>query len=157
MPRPHLISRPMGQLGTWLCCLLLCCVASLTVAAEKPAGPSIAVYTNTDVPPVKLSSDLLRSIFGMRSTVWPNGQRIQVFVLPDKHPLHRRFSKSVLGLFPYQLRQVWDRAVFSGTGEAPVQVADELEMLQRLQTTAGAIGYLPLESDPEGVSLVQQP
>ncbi|WP_421861923.1 hypothetical protein [Motiliproteus sp.] len=157
MRRPHLSFRPNGQLGKWLCWLLLCCVWSFSVAAEKPAGPSIAVYTHTDVPSVQLSSDLLRSIFGMRSTIWPNGQRIQVFVLPDKHPLHRRFSKSVLGLFPYQLRQAWDRAVFSGTGEAPVQVADEQEMLQRLQTTAGAIGYLPLELDPKGVSLVQQP
>lgn len=156
MHRPHLSFRLKGPLEKWLCIIVLCCIGNLSAAAD-PSESSIGVFTHKDVPPVLLSSDLLRSIFGMRATVWPNGQRIQVFVLPDKHPMHRRFSKSVLGLFPYQLRQAWDRAVFSGTGEAPVQVADVQEMLERLKTTAGAIGYLPLELDPKGVSYVQQP
>ncbi len=67
---------------------------------------------------------------------------MKVFVLPDDNPVHSAFVKTILGLFPYQLRRVWDRQLFSGTRQAPTTVADEDEMLRRVTTTPGAIGYL---------------
>lgn len=77
----------------------------------------------------------------MRLNQWPNGGRIQVFVLPDNHPLHQSASKAILGLYPYQLRRAWDRQLFSGTGPAPTTVATEAELIERVATTPGAIGY----------------
>ncbi len=93
----------------------------------------------------------------MRLTLWPDGSQIQVVVLADKQGLHRQFSKSVLGLFPYQLRQIWDTGVFSGTGTAPIQVSSEAEMLTTLTTTPGAIGYLMPQPTMEGIYLVKRP
>jgi len=78
----------------------------------------------------------------MRQTEWPDGSAIRVFVLEDKKNAHIVFCKDVLGMFPYQLRRVWDRQVFSGTGTAPILVESEQEMLQRVAETKGAIGYL---------------
>ena len=69
----------------------------------------------------------------MTEAPWPLArwvERVKVFVLADDHELHRAFAKQVLGLFPYQLRSIWDRQVFSGTGQAPIPVADEAEMLR---------------------------
>jgi hypothetical protein len=66
----------------------------------------------------------------------------QVFVLPDDNPIHQRFAKEVLGVYPYQLRAAWDRMVYSGTGPAPIQVNTFEEMIERLRTTPGAIGYV---------------
>ena len=69
----------------------------------------------------------------MTDAPWPLArwvERVKVFVLADDHELHRAFAKQVLGLFPYQLRSIWDRQVFSGTGQAPIPVADEAEMLR---------------------------
>jgi hypothetical protein len=76
----------------------------------------------------------VRALFTMRLRRWPDGTPVRVFVLPDQNPTHRQFAKKVLGAFPYQLRRAWDRAVFSGTGQAPVEVPDEAEMLERLPT-----------------------
>lgn len=78
----------------------------------------------------------------MRLRKWEDGSPIKVFVLPDKHPLHVAFSKNILRVFPYQLRNAWDRLVFSGTGEEPIQVATEQQMRERVSSTPGAIGYL---------------
>ena len=36
----------------------------------------------------------------------------------------------------------WDRLVFSGTGQAPDTVTSTEEMLARVASTPGAIGYL---------------
>jgi hypothetical protein len=63
--------------------------------------------------------------------------------MPDDSPLHAAFSKEKLHVFPYQLRSAWDRLVFSGMGQAPDTVASPEEMLARVASTPGAIGYLP--------------
>jgi len=88
----------------------------------------------------------MRSIFAMRTPHWPNGLPIQVFVLDDQAPIHISFCKHLLGMFPYQLRRVWDRQVFSGTGIAPITVKTEQEMINRVATTQGAIGYIMPEN-----------
>lgn len=91
---------------------------------------------------VGISQNEARLRFTMRLPLWENNLPVKVFVLPDDHPLHRQFAKSVLGLFPYQLRQVWDRQIFSGTGQAPITVATEQEMVERVASTPGGIGYV---------------
>ncbi|MDQ7015020.1 MAG: hypothetical protein Q9N68_01455 [Gammaproteobacteria bacterium] len=85
----------------------------------------------------------LRAIFGMRLGRWPeSNHEITVFVLADENPLHAQFCKTTLNVFPHQLRRAWDRLVFSGTGQAPIRLSSEAEMLQRVANTPGAIGYL---------------
>jgi len=84
----------------------------------------------------------LRAIFFVRQTKWPNGTPVRVFVLPDRHALHIRFTKEVLGVYPYQLRSTWDRMVFSGTGVPPTVVQGADEMRSRVEATPGGIGYL---------------
>lgn len=116
-------------------------VAADGATASLPSRPVVVVH-----PTVALNSpsrNLLRSIFSMRLNRWPDGSPIEVLVLPDTHPVHQNFAKQVLGIFPYQLRQSWDRAVYSGTGVAPTQVETPEEMRRRVAETPGAIGYLP--------------
>lgn len=143
--------------------LLLMMTAPSTFAAQPiaatstPTSVSIAPKPYSHKPQDALSRDILRSIFTMRLSAWPDGSRIQVLVLPDDNPLHRQFSKNVLGLFPYQLRRVWDQGVFSGTGEAPTEVESIESMRTLLQQTPGAIGYLPEQPDQQGVYRVEFP
>jgi hypothetical protein len=91
---------------------------------------------------IQLDSGQLREIFFLRRTNWPDGTPIRIFVLPDQEPLHIRFAKEILGVFPYQLRSAWDRMVFSGTGVPPTVVYSADEMRKRVEETPGAIGYL---------------
>lgn len=151
--QPKTLARHTAVL-LWL--WLLLCVPRLAASESLSPAAQIRVYMHDIGVTPPLSAAALRSIFTMRLTLWPDGSRIQVLVLQDDHPLHRQFSKSVLGLFPYQLRQTWDRGVFSGTGKAPTQVDSETEMLQMLKTTPGAIGYLIQQQTLEGIHLVER-
>ncbi|MGR9105301.1 MAG: hypothetical protein ACU843_00065 [Gammaproteobacteria bacterium] len=90
----------------------------------------------------RLTRDQLREIFFARQTRWPDGEPIRAFVLPDQHPLHIRFSKEVLGVYPYQLRAAWDRMIYSGTGVPPTVVENVEEMRRKIEQTPGGIGYL---------------
>jgi hypothetical protein len=78
----------------------------------------------------------------MRVREWPDGSPIRVFVLPDDNPLSDTFYRERLGMYSYVLRRAWDRMVFTGTGFAPTVVRSEQEMIERVRSTPGAIGFV---------------
>ncbi|MGH8611502.1 MAG: hypothetical protein ACREYF_05520 [Gammaproteobacteria bacterium] len=134
--------RTDSTLRTWVLCLILLCgcparansdEVDVVVNPATPAGEAIARNT-------------LSAVFGMRLRTWENGTPIRVYVLPDNHAVHVMFCKQILGVFPHQYRTAWDRLVFSGTGQAPLEVGSEEEMRARV---AGASGEAPVVVDSE--------
>lgn len=106
-----------------------------------PADPVIVPHSMTNQD-TQLTREELREIFFGRQTRWRDGSPLRAFVLPDQHPMHIRFSKEVLGVYPYQLRSAWDRMIYSGTGTPP-SVVESLEQMKTLiKETPGAIGYI---------------
>lgn len=114
----------------------------LVLLAFAPITKADTVIVNPTLVDLQLSKTTLRAIFAMRISQWPDGTPVNVFVLDDEHPLHIHFCKSLLGMFPYQLRRIWDQQAFSGTGIKPSRVNNEAEMRRRVANTPGAIGYI---------------
>ncbi|WP_245539238.1 hypothetical protein [Thiobacillus thioparus] len=128
--------------------MLLTCLFS-------PFAASAGIIVNPDVEGHSISITSLRNIYTLRQTLWPNHQPIVVFVLPDDHPAHVAFAKEKLGLYPYRLRQTWDRMSFSGMAGAPIQVKDENEMRARVRATPGAIGYTSKDMVYDGIKTLR--
>lgn len=144
---------------------------------RAPAEEEVVVAINPATPAsATITRNRLSAIFGMRLRAWADGTPTRVYVLPDDNAVHVAFSKQILGVFPHQLRTAWDRLVFSGTGQAPLEVADEEEMRARiigiysarpvvvgseeemrekLARNAGAIGYLSRKMIDERVAILQ--
>lgn len=120
-----------------------------------PLAQAQQLIANPDLGLDSLSRGQARLYFTRRLDTWPDGRAVRVFVLDDKAPLHREFCKEVLGLFPYQLRRAWDRLLFSGTGQPPTQVRDHAELLRRVSTTPGAIGYSADLEDEPGIRVIE--
>ena len=116
-------------------CVLLAVLPSLSAEA-------VEIIAHKGVAVSRLSLANARAIFGMRQVKWPDDSLIRVFVLADQHPLHIALCKEDLNIYPYQLRQSWDRLVYSGMAQAPREVATEEEMLALVATTPGAVGYV---------------
>lgn len=107
------------------------------------AASELVIKTNNgSLAETEFTQNQLRTIFFSRRTRWPDGSRIRAFVLPDNHPAHIRFSKEILGVYPYQLRTAWDRMLYSGTGVPPATVENLDEMRKKIAQIPGAIGYL---------------
>ncbi|OYY93117.1 MAG: hypothetical protein B7Y41_13115 [Hydrogenophilales bacterium 28-61-23] len=121
-------------------------LADLAMAAEIIANSSVGVNS--------LSLASARSIFGMRQVKWPDDKHIQVFVLADTHPTHIALCKERLNLFPYQLRQSWDRLVYAGMAQAPIEVANEEELVNKVATTPGAIGYVRKVKTNDAIKII---
>lgn len=126
----------------------------LALLAIPPAA-SAGVIVHPGVEGRSISTASLRNIYTLRQTLWPNRQPIVVFVLPDDHPAHAAFAKETLGLYPYRLRQAWDRLSYSGMAGAPIEVKDESEMRARVRATPGAIGYTSKDTAYDGIKTLR--
>lgn len=122
----------------------------LASMAEVAWAGSVMVITGPDrngLPPRDVQ---LRAMYAMRVREWPDGTPVKVFVLPDTDPLHAEFCRDLLGTYPYVMRTVWDRLVYTGTGVAPETVRSEAEMRSKVSSTKGAVGYVRTDnSNPE--------
>jgi ABC-type phosphate transport system substrate-binding protein len=131
-------------LSVFIACLLSCRDIRAAEIIVNPSAPQVD-YTLDDV----------RAIFTSKRGQWPNGKPIRVFTLSDSHPTHKAFVKTVLFLLPHQLRRIWDRNTFSGTGSAPTEVSSEQEMLEKIATTPNSIGYLNSVPSNEKIRLLK--
>ncbi len=135
------------RLRRWQIMLLLMFLPVFSVGA-------VEVIANRGIPMADMSQANARAIFGMRQVKWPDGALIRVFVLPDTNPVHGAFCKELLNIYPYQLRQSWDRLVYSGMAQAPTEVATEAELIAKVATTPGAIGYASRVQNNEKVRVI---
>ena len=127
-------------------------VSVVLLFVTAPVSAEQLLIANASVGVDTLSLNTTRLLFSMQLPQWPDGSAVRVCVLPDDHPRHRAFSKDLLSLYPRQLRRVWDRQLYSGTGQAPTTVADEAAMRQAIADTPGAIGYLSREKIDDTVN-----
>lgn len=126
------------------------CVPYVARAVEDTP---VEVIAHPSVDESYLTPKYLRAVFTMHLRTWPDGQPVHFFVLEDKHPVHQAFCRQHLGTYPYVLRTIWDRRVFTGTGVHPEVVRNEEEMRQEVFSTPGAIGYI----SPARVGLMNSP
>jgi len=124
-------------------CLLAAALLLVSpLAIPQDSGFEVEVIVTPSLAKVTLDRSFLRAVFMMRVRQWPDGTPIRVFVLPDDNPLSDQFYRVQLGTYSYVLRRAWDRMVFTGTGFAPTLVKSEAEMIERVRTTPGAIGFV---------------
>lgn len=141
----------MLSLSRGVRCLLL--GALLTMNQMAFSAPKILL--NESVDTFNIDSTYLNQIFAMQLRKWPNGQAIQVFILPSTSNLHRKFVVDRLKIQAHQLDRIWNRMLFTGTGKAPTVVESEDAMLKMIQITPGAVGYVSEEYPAKDVKVLE--
>ena len=145
----------MSIAGRILFFLLLISIRSvLADPAENLTRDQVVPIVNADTGQFSISKNGLSAIFKMRLLKWNNGTPITVYVLPDDAPLHKRFCKEILNVFSHQMRRAWNKLVFSGSGQAPIEVKNVAEMIEKVAATPGAIGYLNAEDIPDDIRIL---
>jgi ABC-type phosphate transport system substrate-binding protein len=127
----------------------------LVILIGSPATHAVEVITNITADTVSITTTQLRRIYSMRQTKWANGLPITIFVLSSTNPIHQKFCKDTLRLFPYQLDRIWDKLTFSGMGIAPTVVLNEEALIEAVRSTTGAIGYIENINEVSDVNLLK--
>ena len=129
-------------------CLL---VVSISAKAE------FLVVVNPSVEVDSLSSQELAQIYALQVKNWQSSQLIKAYTFPSKHPDYKAFSLTVLRTQPHQLNRLWNRVLFTGTGNPPSKVSSSEDMLKMVRTNLGAIGYVKkhISLDLNGVKVLR--
>ena len=127
---------------------------NLALATFPASVDAIEVVVNKSVPVTDFSAADLQAVFSMQKRNWPGQRQIKVFTLPDSSQTHSDFVKHSLGMFVHQIRRIWDRMTYSGTGVPPVELSSEEEMIEKIATTPDAIGYLSSKPKNESIRVV---
>ena len=122
--------------------IVLLALAVLVMCVSKVNASELNVMVNESVMVAEFNRSELRQIFTGQRQYWDNGTKITVFVLQDTDELHRQFCRDILQMFPYQLSRLWDQITYSGQGITPIRVTSYQALVDALENTEGAIGYV---------------
>ncbi len=102
---------------------------------------SIEIVSNKSLQTKDISINIARAIFSGRMKYWPDGTPVRVVMYKADTNQHRQFCSEILDVYPRQLQRSWDMIIFSGVGEGPMIVKDEVELINKINSIPGAIGY----------------
>lgn len=140
----------------FLCATLSVCLLALPIPGLAPfaAAQEVKVVVHPDVSGSTLTQEEIRRIFLGKSTQWDrNNQKIHFIVL-EGGDAHETFIRRFIGKTPSQFRNYWRMMVFTGKGRAPKSLGSPGEVVDYVANTAGAIGYVPPETDTKDVGVI---
>ena len=118
------------------CVTITFCSVQLSWAAEIV----IIVHPSNSVDTLS-KSDIGRIFLG-KSASFPGGVKATPINTPFFQETREDFDKLYLKRSQAQMKAFWGKAMFSGSGMPPKEVADGLAMLNAVAADPSAIGYL---------------
>jgi len=108
-------------------------------AADLPA--QVAVIAHPSVPADTISRSRLLDYYTGDRTTWSNGGAVVVFDLEPKTDVKNVFYK-FLGKSTSRMKSIWLKKKLSGEGGPPESFPSEQEVLEKVASTPGAIGFV---------------
>lgn len=111
----------------------------LCIKAEVSA--QVAVIVNKSVPVNSVNKAKLLEIYSISQKKWDNGQKIVVFDLKSEGSAKEKFYRYI-GKSNAELKKTWMRVQLTGAGSAPQALYSEDEIISKVASTPGAIGFI---------------
>ena len=122
---------------------LIAVLGGLMVAQPaKAQSPRYKVIVNADNPAAVLMSSELSRIYLGTANAWPDRTLVFPVDQPEGSPLHQRFLREIIRKDSAALSRYWEQAIFSGRAVPPRTMSDDLEILDFVRKTRGAIAYV---------------
>ena len=113
----------------------------------------IAVIINKSVPLDKIERSKLLDIYTGDVRTWDYGESIIIFDLKKKTDTKMIFYR-YLGKTTSRMKSIWLKNMLSGEVEPPKTVTSEMEMLEKVEETKGAIGYISASKVTKNVKII---
>ena len=101
----------------------------------------VAVIANKSVPDGSISNAKLQEVYSLKIKTRSNGQGIILFTLKNDNSTVEKFFSS-FGKSSSDMKKVWMKIQLTGEGTAPDALGSEDEILNKVASTPGAIGYI---------------
>ena len=128
-------------------------VTAILVFSGIEARAQIAVIVNKGTGISTAAAPTVSDIYSLSTKEWKDGSPIVVFDQKTEGTTRTKFYEFI-GKSPIELKKVWMRIQLPGEGKAPTAVSSDDEMVQKVASTAGAIGFVPASKATGDVKVI---
>jgi ABC-type phosphate transport system substrate-binding protein len=126
---------PAARLALPILCLALSLTGTRTRADDVGVVSAKSAITT-------LSADQVADIFLGKMSRYPNGILAVPVDLSDGSAERDQFYAKVAGRTPSQIKAYWSKIIFTGRGQPPKTVPNDLDMKKYVAANVAAIGYI---------------
>jgi ABC-type phosphate transport system substrate-binding protein len=105
------------------------------------AQAQVAVIANKSVSESSISAGKLNDIYSLRLKTWNNGKEIVPVTLKSDNETSQKFFGS-LGKPMMEMKKLWMKIQLTGEGQPPTGVGSDDDMIAKVASTPGAIGFV---------------
>jgi ABC-type phosphate transport system substrate-binding protein len=120
---------------------LLVGILLLLATAAPAAGAEVAVIAHPSVPVSAISRAQLFDLYAGDVKEWDNGDPIVVIDLKPRADVKQAFY-GYLGKSASRMKSIWMKNMLTGEGKPPESMPTQEELLRKVASTPGAIGYV---------------
>ncbi len=125
-------------------------VITLGISEESK---TISIIVNKSVTEDNFDQNILSDIYTLNKQYWQDGSKVVVVDKKGEDQIKLAFYKR-LNLSISKLQKIWIRKQFSGKGQAPKTFKTQREIVNSIENTPGAIGYVHSDSISNNVRVI---
>lgn len=123
------------------------------IKSVEARADNVVVVANSNSG-IQLTQQEVKSLF-MGGAVAAD---LKPVALPANNPTRVVFNTKVLGLTETRVQSYWAQMRFTGRKKPPLEVQDQISLIEYLLANPNTVGYLPLDADiPAELSVVYRP
>jgi ABC-type phosphate transport system substrate-binding protein len=123
-------------------------------AAGDIAMADVVAVVSAKSPVTTLSKNQLLDIFLGRANRYPDGTTALPLDQVEGSAERDEFYNKLAGMTANQIKAYWSKIIFTGRGQPPPTVANDVEMKKRITENPAAIGYIDRAAVDDSVRIV---
>lgn len=118
---------------------LLITVLILFISIEVSA--QVAVIANKSVSDNSINIGKVTDIYNLKAKTWSDGKAIVPLTYRSDNDASNKFFSAV-GKSSMDMKKIWMRLQLTGEGQAPEGMGSEDELINKVASTPGAVGFI---------------
>jgi ABC-type phosphate transport system substrate-binding protein len=132
------------------------CVAMFALfAGAAPAMAADFVIITNKANANTVDKEIVGKIYRGEAKVWPNGESVVAYDLPEENAARAAFDQEVAGKSISQMKALWGQMIFSGKAVPPKKVDSDDEVKKAVAANKGAVGYISASSADGSVKVIK--
>ncbi len=128
-------------------------VALFSTLFVAKSWAEVVVIVNPSVSATVSTKDISRIFLG-KSKSLPGGHKVKPLSLSDGNAARDEFKEKVLKKSNSQLKSYWSKLIFTGKGQPPKELGSDADMIAKISSDPGSIGYISKESVTDAVKVL---
>jgi len=124
---------------------------ALVIMVAACAAAQVSIVVNKSVSESSVNTAKVASIFSLVETKWSDGSKIVVF---DQKGDAKENFYAAIGKDPLAMKKDWLKKQLTGEARAPETVGGDADVIAKVSSIPGAVGYVTSSSVTSGVKVL---